>query len=153
MKIPKARKLRSGMWFIQLRIAGGSVSVSARTEKECRDKARLIKAEHMAGKRNVRIEGLTLRQAIDRYIGSRDNVLSPSTVCGYTMIRNNRFHNAIDSPLGGWSDPGTMRKIYIHLAKKDREKAAGKLSNFFEGLKNANGCANTDGKPLKLLVS
>ena len=41
--------------------------------------------------------------------------------------------------LGGWSDTQTMRKIYTHLAEKDRLKAENKLSLFFQ---NANGNAN-----------
>lgn len=33
--------------------------------------------------------------------------------------------------LGGWSNPGTMRKIYTHLAEKDRMEARKKLTDFF----------------------
>lgn len=34
--------------------------------------------------------------------------------------------------LGGWSDPGVMRKIYTHLAEKDKLKAENKLKEFFK---------------------
>ena len=37
--------------------------------------------------------------------------------------------------IGGWSDVGTMRKIYTHIAKQDMERYKTKLSDFF---KNAN---------------
>ena len=33
--------------------------------------------------------------------------------------------------IGGWSDDGTMRKIYTHLAQKDIDKRAQDFSNFF----------------------
>ena len=33
--------------------------------------------------------------------------------------------------LGGWSDPGTMRKIYTHLAERDRSVGEAKLALFF----------------------
>lgn len=42
--------------------------------------------------------------------------------------------------IGGWSDPGTMRKIYQHLAQRDRLKAENKLAEFFK-----NGDKNGDG--------
>ena len=42
--------------------------------------------------------------------------------------------------IGGWSDPGTMRKIYQHLAQMDRLKAENRLAEFFKnGDKNADG--------------
>lgn len=34
--------------------------------------------------------------------------------------------------IGGWSDDGTMKKIYTHLAQKDIAKRAQDFSNFFE---------------------
>lgn len=34
--------------------------------------------------------------------------------------------------IGGWADPGTMRKIYTHLAKSDLEKSSQKLMEFFK---------------------
>ncbi len=34
--------------------------------------------------------------------------------------------------LGGWSDPGVMRKIYTHLAEKDKVDAENKLKDFFK---------------------
>lgn len=33
--------------------------------------------------------------------------------------------------IGGWSDPQTMRKIYKHLAEKDRLKAQNKMAKFY----------------------
>lgn len=37
--------------------------------------------------------------------------------------------------MGGWSDIGTMRKIYTHIAQQDMERYKTKLQDFF---KNAN---------------
>lgn len=34
--------------------------------------------------------------------------------------------------LGGWSDAGTMRKIYTHLSQRDKEKAQNKMAEFFK---------------------
>ena len=67
MKVPKARKLPSGMWFIQLRLGGVSIPVTEKTEKKCRDAAALIKAEYAAGKRSIKNKSAepTLRQLRD----------------------------------------------------------------------------------------
>ena len=101
MKVPEPRRLKSGTWFIQLRLGGESISVSAATAKECRRQASLIKAEFQAGKREIsRIKTeLTLSAAIDKYIDERKNSLSPLTIRGYRIIQKNRFKAYMDLPL------------------------------------------------------
>lgn len=93
MKIPEPRKLKSGKYFIQLRLGGESISVTHLSEKESKRQAGLVKAEYLAGKRMMTKQeapaAQTLGEAIDRYIKTRDNILSPSTIRGYQTIRNN----------------------------------------------------------------
>jgi len=85
------------MWFIQLRLGGESIPITASSAKACIAEAEYIKAEYRAGKRTKLNGGnLTLREAIDQYISVRDNVLSPATVRGYNVIRDNRFKNEMD---------------------------------------------------------
>ncbi len=96
MKIPKARKLSSGTWFIQLRLNGESISVTAETEKKCIAKAMAVKSGLAESKNPVKI---TLSQAIDKYIESRENTLSPSTIGGYRTIQRTRFLSSMDKPL------------------------------------------------------
>lgn len=94
MKVPNPRKLPSGTWFIQLRLGGESIPVSARTKKDCIDQARLIKAEYLAGKREKKTKepkAPTLEEAIDAYIARRKAALSPSTIRGYAVIKRTRF--------------------------------------------------------------
>lgn len=102
MRVPKPRKLPSGTWFIQLRLGGQSIPVSARTERECVRMAQLRKAEYQAGIRSApKRSAPTLTEAIDSYISKRDAVLSPSTIRGYRIIQRTRFqplmHRPIDS--------------------------------------------------------
>lgn len=109
MKVPEPRKLSSGNWFIQMRLGGVSVPVTASTKKECIHQAQLIKAEHRAGKREImrQEKSPTLREAITAYIDARRNVLSPSTVRGYISIRDNHFQAVIDSQIsdiGNWQN-------------------------------------------------
>lgn len=93
MKVPTARKLPSGNWFIQLRLGGESVPVTAATEKACVREATAIKAEYLAGKRAPKPAepALTLTAAIDEYIRRKSNTLSPSTIGGYRVIQRGRF--------------------------------------------------------------
>ena len=97
MKVPKARKLPSGTWFLQLRLGGESVTVNAHTERECVRQAQIIKSEYLAGKKPLQLQSgpsRTLRQAIDVYIATR--ILSPSTERGYIKIRDLRFRELMD---------------------------------------------------------
>lgn len=108
MKVPKARKLKSGTWFIQLRLNGESISVTGDTQKECTDKALAIKSGIKAGMRETKKEPEvqklpTLGEAIDAYIKKRDAVLSPSTIRGYNEIKRTRFKDFTDTSLSDMS--------------------------------------------------
>ena len=65
MKVPEPRRLGSGTWYIQLRLGGVSIPVSAATAPECKRQAALIKAEHAAGQKRVTRCERTLSEAID----------------------------------------------------------------------------------------
>lgn len=100
MKVPKARKLKSGTWFIQLRLGGESIPVNGYSEKEVTREAQRLKAEYLAGKRLPALQepideqkSITLTKAIDRYIEEKYNTLSPSTIRGYRAIQKNRFQS------------------------------------------------------------
>lgn len=110
MKIPEPKKLKSGTWFIQLRLTAPdgkrvSVPVSAATKKECIRAAELIKAEHRTGRKTVRPSGgETLGQLTDSYIEKRRNTISPSTIDGYMRIRENRFKSIMPLPVSRIKD-------------------------------------------------
>lgn len=99
MKIPKAKKLPSGNWFIRLRFGGEEICVTEATEKAAIRQATLIKAEHRAGVRQAQSrETRTVRQVCEAYLDSRRAVLSPSTVRGYSTILRTRFQGAMSRP-------------------------------------------------------
>lgn len=93
MKVPEPRKLKSGSWFIQLRLDGESISITKPTKTECIKEAELIKAEHRNGKRAPKIKAadMTIGQLLDEYINSISGTASPSTVKGLDSVRNVRF--------------------------------------------------------------
>ncbi len=103
MKVPKARRLPSGMWFIQLRLGGESIPITTRTEKECIRQAQYAKAEYLAGKRAPKKkepDTPTLSEAIDHFIEERRNILSPATIRGYRSIQRNRFKSTMQRKIG-----------------------------------------------------
>ena len=100
LKVPKAKKMSSGNYYINMRLGGQSVSITRPTEREAIRAAQLLKAEYRNGKRlETDVKNLTLREAIDKYIAVRSNVLSPSTVRGYRTIQSTRFKSIMDRPI------------------------------------------------------
>lgn len=96
MKLPTPQQLPSGNWFIRLRLGGQSVPVTEPTRAACVRAATLIKAEHIAGKRQIRRSERTVGELIDAYIERYKDVLSPSTIRNYQGIRRNRFPGTMD---------------------------------------------------------
>lgn len=82
IKIPTPRK-RGQKWYIDLRREG--VTVIEDTEAEAKAKAIAIRAGFIEAEKKQ--PAITLRAAIDNYIGDRDNALSPATVRGYITIK------------------------------------------------------------------
>lgn len=92
MAIPTPRKLPSGSWFVRVTVDGATHSITKPTKKECVNEAMAIKSRAKeAKKRNP----VTLTKAIDAYIESRENVLSPSTIRGYKAVQRLRFQTAM----------------------------------------------------------
>lgn len=106
MNVPKARKLASGTWFIQLRLGGESIPVSGATEKAVTREALRIKAEYKAGARaskGTKDALPTIGEAIERYIRERENVLSPVTIRAYEIMQKRL------EPYG-WRELGGMKR-------------------------------------------
>ena len=98
MKLPTPTKQASGLYCIRMRLGGKSISVTGRTQAECRREAEAIKAKHMSGEERQKRCDITVTQAIDNYIAARPK-LSPSTVKGYRSIQKSMFTNAMSQKL------------------------------------------------------
>lgn len=127
MKIPEPKKLKSGTWFIQLRLTASdgrrvSVPVSAATKKECIRAAELIKAEHRSGRKTVRsVSEKTLRQAAEEYIEARrSSVRSPSTIEGYEKIIRCHFDGLWDMKLSCITNDILNSFVSAECKKKNR---------------------------------
>ena len=88
----KAKKLPSGAWNVMVysHTEGGKrkyVSITAASKPEAELKA----AEYKANKKRLCRYDLTVNEAIERYITSKEGVLSPSTVKGYRIMWWNNY--------------------------------------------------------------
>lgn len=93
MKVPEPRKLPSGNYFIQLRLNGESIPITAKSSTECKRIAELTKAEYRVGKKAIKktLKETTLQEVMDAYNKKRKNTLSPSTLRQYMSYAQNRF--------------------------------------------------------------
>ena len=86
-----AKKLPSGKWRVLLYTGTDEQgkrkykSFTGDTKKE----AEFLAAQYNQLHIEVNRSEMTLRAATERYIKSKENILSPSTVCGYYVILNN----------------------------------------------------------------
>ena len=108
MKIPKAKKLSSGNWNVVVMVHGDRISVTAPTRRQAEQEAAAIKSgAKMAEKKT----GLTVGEAIDRYIASKDAVLSPATVAGYKRIRAHALQDIMGLELDALTQERVQRSI------------------------------------------
>ena len=125
MKTPKATKLPSGNWRIQIQIDGKRMSVTGITKTEAQNKAKQLYAGFKFEKRSP----FTVGKAIDKYIEAKENVLSPSTVRSYKAIRKNRLQSLMDINLSDLTSLDIQKAI-------GEEQASGKSP---KTIKNAYG--------------
>ena len=92
MKLPKATKLKSGNWRIQIQIDGHRYSCTGATKKEAQEKAKQI----FAGVEMEKRLPMTVGRAMDQYIAEKSGVLSPSTIRGYKSVRKNYLQDLMD---------------------------------------------------------
>ena len=118
MKIPKAKRLPSGSWNIGLMVEGRRMSITAPTEKECVAKAAAVKAGLEEAKDRERSGAITVGEAIDRYIESKDAVLSPATVRGYRRIRKDDLQELMGLRLRDLRQEQVQRAVNAMARKK-----------------------------------
>lgn len=123
MKMPTARKLPSGAYRVQVMVDGKRVSITDSDPKVAQAKAAAVKAKMTEAKRSPR--SLTVGEAIDRYIESKDAVLSPSTVAGYKRIRENALQGIMDVKLPDL----TQEKVQREVNKMAKEKSPKSVRN------------------------
>jgi integrase len=101
IKIPTPTKLKSGKWHIYLRAEG--VSITEASEAKCIAKAKAYRAGYIEEKIK-RGDALPLGEAMDKYLADNSNILSPSTLRGYAIIRRNRFQDYMEQDIKTFTD-------------------------------------------------
>lgn len=109
MKLPKAKKLPSGRWYIQVMSGGQRIGQTFDTEQDALYWAAGVKTRSKAAMKSPR--SMTVGEAIDRYIESKDAVLSPSTVSGYKRIRANQLQELMSIRLPDLTPERVQRAI------------------------------------------
>ena len=104
MKLPEPKQLPSGKWHVQVMVQGRRMGKTFRTKEEASYWAAGVKTKCREAEKSPR--DMTVGELLDRYIMSKDSVLSPSTIAGYKQIRK------------GWSD----RFVRLPLADLTQEK-------------------------------
>ncbi len=121
----KAEKLKSGNYRVRASYVDETgtqkfKSFTAPTAKEARNKALLFSIEH---KHQHKPENISLREAIERYISNRENILSPSTIVGYQQLKRNAYNAIIDMRLG-YLKKEDVQKAINDYAKEHSAKSA-----------------------------
>lgn len=109
MKIPKARKMSSGNYFIRLRIDGQCINITRPTEKEAIAEAMAIKAGIL--RENNAPHRISLARAYERYIESKEGSISPSTLAGYKRLSRNTFQGLMGKQLAAITTEAIQREI------------------------------------------
>ena len=108
MKVPVPKKLPSGRWRVQYMTDGVRGSQTFDTEIE----AKAFAAGWKAGVVNADpVSELSVGKAIDRYIESKDGVLSPSTIAAYKRIRKNHLQDIMNVKLRALTQERVQRAV------------------------------------------
>lgn len=95
----KAKKLPSGNWraraYYTVNGEKKCKSFTAETKKEAEYMASMFLVKEKDRQKN----GLTVGEAIDEYISSKENILSPTTIDSYKKIRKNNLAELCDIPV------------------------------------------------------
>lgn len=109
LKAPKPRELPSGSWRCEVMIQGRKISVVDADPEVAHAKALAIKTGMMQDSKSP--GSMTVGEAIDRYIDSKDAVLSPATIAGYRRIRKNNLQELMDIRLPALTQERVQRAV------------------------------------------
>ena len=107
MKVPEPKKTKSGKYRIQIMVNGKRYSITDEDPKVCKQKAKELYAGVIFEKRLP----LTVGKAFDKYIESKDTVLSPSTIRGYKRIRKSYLQSIMDMNLSDITQEDVQKAI------------------------------------------
>lgn len=110
-----AKRLPSGSWRVQLYVGKGPdgkrqyLSFTRPTKKEAEYDALQYQLHYKEVSRDA--TAMTLGEATDQFIRSRDGILSPSTIRGYENIRRNNLQGLMETKLNRLTNQGIQRAM------------------------------------------
>jgi len=108
-KLPTPQKLPSGAYRCQVMVDGKRVSVVEDTPGAAQAKAVAMREGLIEKKKGQ--TSLTVGEAIDRYIESKDSILSPSTIRGYKQIRDNALQEIMETKIEKLTQEDVQRAV------------------------------------------
>lgn len=120
MKLPEPKQLPSGKWHVQVMVQGQRMGKTFRTKEEASYWAAGIKTRCREAEKSPR--DMTVGELLDRYIMSKDSVLSPSTIAGYKRIRRNWTKSFTQIRLADLTQERVQRQINL-MAKTKSPKS------------------------------
>lgn len=106
---PKPVLLPSGSWRCQIMVKGKRIDVIEDDPALAHAKALAIKEGLV--KEDKPTSSMTVGEAIDKYIESKDAVLSPSTVIGYKRLRRNVLQELMSEKLSDLTQERVQRAV------------------------------------------
>lgn len=113
----KAKKLPSGNWRVQAsKVIDGKQVRKSFTASDKR-KAELMAAQWLDDVAlYTDIDNISLRQAYERYIDIKRNILSPSTIIGYEVLLRNSFSDLMHLPINKLTQPQIQSSVNIYAS-------------------------------------
>lgn len=108
---PKPVLRPSGKWRCQVMYKGKRYSVEEDDPEIAHTKALAIKNGIIEEEKKEKTNGMTVGEAIDRYIESKDCVLSPCTILNYKRYRKNHFQDLKNVRLSELTQEQVQRSI------------------------------------------
>lgn len=109
LKNPTPVQLPSGSWRCQVMVNGQRISVVDEDPAVAHAKALALKAGIIHKSKSP--QSMTVGDAIDRYIESKDSVLSPATVAGYKRLREHALQELMGVRLSMLTQEAVQRAV------------------------------------------
>lgn len=106
---PTPVQLPSGSWRCQVMVDGQRISVVDKDPSVAHAKALAMKAGIIHKSKSP--QAMTVGDAIDRYIESKDSVLSPATVAGYKRLREHALQELMSVRLSMLTQEAVQRSV------------------------------------------
>lgn len=116
-----AKKLPSGNWRARAYYTVNGEKKCKSFTAESKKEAEYLATMFLVKEKDRQKKGLTVGEAIDEYISSKENILSPTTVHSYREIKRNNLSELCDIPIEKLSQEA-VQKHFNRLALKKSPK-------------------------------